>query len=252
MKRYTLITGASSGIGCEFAKLFASRGHHLIITARNVDKLISLKKEIQELYAVDVCIIEGDLAQKGAGEALYKAVKSQGLEVDILVNNAGAGYVGEFALGSINQYEELLQLNIHALTMLSRLFGRKMKERRKGRILNVASTGAYHPGPYTAVYYATKAYVLSLSEALFVELKPFNVTVSALCPGATKTGFAKAVGRKDSKIAMSPRKAAEMGYIGLMQNKRVILPSFSSKMFVKIPRGIAGYLIGNYQRILSK
>ena len=210
------------------------------------------KIKYSELYAVDICIMEGDLAKEGAAEALYKAVKSEGLEVDILVNNAGGGYVGEFVTGDLKRYEELLQLNIHTVTTLCRLFGKEMKKRREGHILNVASTGAYHPGPYTAMYYATKAFVLSLSEALFVELKPYGVTVSSLCPGATKTGFAKAAGRADSKMAMNPRKVAETGYLGLMQNKRVIFPSLASQLFVKIPRQAASNLISSYQKNLSK
>lgn len=193
-----LITGASSGIGLELAKVFACHNYDLIIAARSKEKMDILKQELEEKYNVKVHVCEVDLSNEEGVKLLYDKVKALGEEVEILINNAGAGYVGEFTNEPRERDLQIIQLNMTSLTLLTKYFAQEMIQKQKGKILNVASTGSYHPGPYTAVYYATKAYVLSLSEALNIELKEYGITVSALCPGATKTNFAKAAGKEDA------------------------------------------------------
>ncbi|WP_070000830.1 SDR family NAD(P)-dependent oxidoreductase [Cellulosilyticum sp. I15G10I2] len=251
-KDYTvLITGASSGIGRELAKLFAEKGYNLILVARNMYKLDVLKHELGiKRRDIKIDIIQEELAQIGAGQAVFEKVKRMGIEIDILINNAGAGYVGAFQDKVFEEDLKLIQLNIIALTELTKLFGAEMVKRKQGKILNVASTGSYHSGPYTAVYYATKAYVLSLSEALQIELKPFGITVSALCPGATQTEFSKKAGKKDAKFAMGAKEVAQVAFKGLMKRKTIIIPGLGNKLFVKIPRGWASQIVAKYQKSL--
>lgn len=246
-----LITGATSGIGYEFAQIFAENKYNLILCARNKEKLEQMKKDIAEKYKVNVYVFSKDLSRKKEIKELYNEIIHTGIDIDILINNAGAGYVGEFIKESYDRDEDILNLNINALTYLTKVFANDMAKRNKGRILNVASTGAYHPGPYTAVYYATKAYVLSFTEALAQELKQYNVTVSALCPGATKTNFSKNAGKRDNKKAMSPKFVAQKGYEGLMKNKVTIIPGFQYKLFVLLPRKLVTPFVGIYQKKLK-
>ncbi|WP_294405325.1 SDR family oxidoreductase [uncultured Clostridium sp.] len=246
-----LITGATSGIGYEFAKVFAKNKYNLLLCSRNKELLAKIKTELSEEYKVEVNIFAKDLSRKEDAKELYEEVVVKGITVDILINNAGAGYVGEFIKEEYERDESIMQLNMNALTYLTKFFAKEMVQRKKGRILNVASTGSYHPGPYTAVYYATKAYVLSFTEALSEELKQYNVTVSALCPGATKTNFSKNAGKKDNSNAMSPQFVAQKGYEGLMKNKVTIIPGFQYKLFVLLPRKLVTPFIGRYQRNLK-
>lgn len=246
-----LITGATSGIGYEFAKVFAKNKYNLLLCSRNKELLAKIKTELSEEYKVEVNIFAKDLSRKEDAKELYEEVVVKGITVDILINNAGAGYVGEFIKEEYERDESIMQLNMNALTYLTKSFAKEMVQRKKGRILNVASTGSYHPGPYTAVYYATKAYVLSFTEALSEELKQYNVTVSALCPGATKTNFSKNAGKKDNSNAMSPQFVAQKGYEGLMKNKVTIIPGFQYKLFVLLPRKLVTPFIGRYQRNLK-
>lgn len=246
-----LITGASSGIGLELAKVFAHHQHDLIIASRNKEKMDILKRELEANYKIKVYVCQVDLAEEDGVKLLYDKIKALNLEVDILVNNAGAGYVGEFKEATCDKDLSIMTLNMTSLTLLSKYFSQEMIKKGKGKILHVASTGAYHPGPYTAVYYATKAYVLSFSEALSVELKPYGITVSALCPGATKTNFAEASGKRNPKIAMDPSFVAKYAYKKLMKGKRVIVPGLRNQLFIKLPRGIVLKFIGKYQNSLS-
>ena len=251
MKNNTvLITGASSGIGYELARLFALQENQLILIARNKDKLSALKKELESKGNSKVYIIHKDLSEVGSGKAVFEEVKGLGLQVDILINNAGAGYVGLFHEKEIVDDMKMMQLNMVTLTELTKLFAAEMVRRKAGKILNVASTGSYHPGPYTAVYYATKAYVLSLSEALSIELKPYGITVSALCPGATKTEFAKRAGKRDTKAAMAAEDVAREAFKGLMKNKVTIIPGLQNKLFVKLPRNLVSHMVAKYQSAL--
>jgi hypothetical protein len=187
--RHILITGASSGIGEVFARRLAARGAHLVLTARRVDQLEILARDLSSAYGVRVQAIGHDLAAPGAARGLQDRVLEAGLEIDILINNAGFGLYGRFWEAAADRYEQMVRLNVEALTTLTRLFLPGMIERGRGGILNVASTASFQPVPGFAVYAASKAYVLSFSEALAAELRGTGVRVLALCPGATRTEF---------------------------------------------------------------
>lgn len=251
MENTVLITGASSGIGYELAKVFGANKYNLILVSRNTDKLKILAQELIKEHNIRVDVISEDLSKAESAEKLYSKVKELNLEVNILINNAGVGEVGYFHEISMSKDLEMMQLNMVTLTELTKLFSRDMVKRKHGKILNVASTGAFSPGPYTAVYYATKAYVLSLSEALNKELREHNVVVSVLCPGATKTNFAKRAGKKDTPIAMDPSKVAKAAYEGLKQNKRIIIPGIENKILVRLPKNIVSEMNFKNQKKLS-
>lgn len=250
-KEVTLITGASSGIGYELAKTFAEKGHNLVLVARSGNKLQQLAEELMKKENIKAYVITEDLSRPEAAKALYRKVQQLGLQVDILVNNAGFGYVGLFHEEDIQKDVDMLQVNITTLTELTKFFGKEMVERRRGGILNVASTGAYHPGPFTAVYYASKAYVLSFSEAIARELKPYNVTVTAVCPGATKTNFSKRAGKRDNNSAMGPGIVAKIAYQGLLKRKAVVIPGVANKLFTMLPRKLVKGMVESYQRKLA-
>jgi short-subunit dehydrogenase len=222
-----LITGASSGIGYELAKLFARDRHNLMLVARSADKLNQLASELQSQFGVTAKAIALDLSVAPAAKFLFDQLQREGIGVDILVNNAGFGAFGEFAqmpeAGILGQ----IHLNVTALTHLTRLFLPPMVARHSGRVMNVASTAAFQPGPLMAVYYATKAYVLSFSEAIANELRGSGVTVTCFCPGATNTNFAKRAGTESSRLfkqigAMDAATAARDGYRGLMAGKTLV------------------------------
>lgn len=256
-KRETvLITGASSGIGYELANVFAENNYNLILVARRIDKLNEMKKYFNDNYKISVEIIEKDLSKSRAAEDVFYKIKDLGLNIDILVNNAGAGDCGLFYEIELEKHRNTMQLNIIALTELTRLVTVDMIKRKSGGILNIASTGAYQPGPLIAVYYATKAYVLSFSEALYNELKPYNIKVTALCPGTTNTEFAKSSGKGELKNAMSARTVAEIGYRALIKGKRVEVPGILNKVLVFVskitPRRILASIVRYIQRRAMK
>jgi uncharacterized protein len=218
-----LITGASGGIGYELAKLFARDRHNLVLVARSSDKLAQVARELQS-HGVTVKTIALDLAQPPAPKFLFDQLQREGIAIDILVNNAGFGAFGAFAQMPEGEILGQIDLNIRALTELTRLFLPPMMQRRRGRIMNVASTAAFQPGPLMAVYYATKAYVLSFSEAIANELRDTGVTVTCFCPGATHTDFAKRAGVENSRLfktvgAMSAEKVALDGYRAVMEGR---------------------------------
>jgi uncharacterized protein len=223
-----LITGASGGIGYELAKLFARDHYNLVLVARSSDKLNQAAAELQSQCGVTVRTVALDLAAAPAPKFLFDQLQREGTAVDVLVNNAGFGGFGEFAAMAEEEILGQLQLNVTALTYLTRLFLPGMLARRSGKIMNVASTAAFQPGPLMAVYYATKAYVLSFSEALANEVAGSGVVVSCFCPGATDTGFAKRAGMEDSRIfkklgAMNVEAVARDGYRGLMAGRAVVI-----------------------------
>jgi len=222
-----LITGASGGIGYELAKLFARDHHNLVLVARNADKLGQVANELQA-RGVSVKTVALDLAEPPAPKFLFDQLQREGIAVDILINNAGFGALGKFAQMTDDQIFGQINLNIIALTQLTRLFLPPMLARRSGRIMNVASTAGFQPGPLMAVYYATKAYVISFSEAIANELKDSGVTVTCLCPGATHTGFAKRAGNDKSRLfkqlgAMNADKVALDGYRALMEGRTLAI-----------------------------
>jgi hypothetical protein len=230
MNKTALITGASSGFGYEFVKLFAKDNYNLILVARNIKKLEEIKREFS---GVEITVIQKDLTLSGAVKELYGKIKEKGLNIDVLVNNAGFGLLGEFDKLDIEKQTNMIQLNVAVLTELTHYALREMKQRKSGKILNVASTAAFQPGPLMAVYFATKAYVLSFSEALVEELKDTGITVTTLCPGASKTNFGKIASVEKTKMfekAMEADIVAQLGYNALMRGQRVIITGTLNKI----------------------
>lgn len=224
MKKIALITGASSGIGKELARIHASKNGDLILVARRSEELELLKKELEEKHAIKVWIFVKDLTSKDAAKEVYEFTKSNQLEVDYLFNNAGFGGHGFFVDRPIAKDLEMIDLNISSLVELSHLFLQDMKRRKAGKILNTASTAGFLPGPLQATYFATKAFVVSFSEALAHELKPHSISVTALCPGPVKTEFEKTAGMTGGNLfekAASAKSTAEKGYRA-MENGKVI------------------------------
>ena len=224
MKKIALITGASSGIGKELARIHASKNGDLILVARRSKELELLKKELEEKHAIKVWIFVKDLTSKDAAKEVYEFTKSNQLEVDYLFNNAGFGGHGFFVDRPIAKDLEMIDLNISSLVELSHLFLQDMKRRKAGKILNTASTAGFLPGPLQATYFATKAFVVSFSEALAHELKPHNISVTALCPGPVKTEFEKTAGMTGGNLfekAASAKSTAEKGYRA-MEKRKVI------------------------------
>jgi short-subunit dehydrogenase len=223
-----LITGASGGIGYELAKLFAHDHHNLVLVARSGPKLTQFADELQRQFGVSVKTVPLDLSASPAPKFLFDQLQREGVAVDILVNNAAYGKYGEFAEIPLEETLGQIQLNITALTHLTKLFLGPMVERRAGRILNVASTAGFQAGPLMAVYYATKAYVISFSEGLANELKGTGVTVTCLCPGATDTGFQKRAETENSVLfkrlrPMDAKTVALDGYRALRSGKTLAI-----------------------------
>jgi short-subunit dehydrogenase len=231
-----VITGASGGIGLELARQFAIRGYRLILVARSEDKLWRLAEDLNRLYGISAEVVRMDLTQPGAAEALWRAVLELTAQVDVLVNNAGVGDAGDFAHEDPQAIERMIQLNVTALTAFTRCVLPGMLDRKRGRILNVSSLAGFQPGgPGMAVYYASKSYVLSFSRALNRELRGSGVTVTALCPGATRTGFEAAAGAEQTRLfqwttPMEAREVAEAGYRGLMRGSPVVVPGWLNKL----------------------
>jgi len=229
MTTTVLITGASGGIGYELAILFAKDHHNLVLVARSGDRLAQVADDLQRSFGVSVKTVALDLAVPDAPPLLFDRLQREGIAVDILVNNAGYGKLGEFAAVPGEESLGQIQLNVTALTYLTKLFLGPMLERGSGKIMNVASTAGFQPGPLMAVYYATKAYVISFSEALANELADKGITVTCLCPGATATGFASRAGNDKSRLfkqllPMDAKTVALKGYRGLVAGKTLVIP----------------------------
>jgi len=229
-----LVTGASGGIGEELARILARHGYDLVLVARSADKLAALAERLELDHGIQVRAVAKDLARTDAAAEIHEWLAVEGLTVDVLVNNAGMGLLGKFAEIGIEGDVEMLRLNVEAPTLLTRLLLPLMLERGSGRILNLASTAGFQPGPLMAVYYATKAYVLSFSEALANEVAGTGVTVTALAPGPTETGFSSRAGSEQSRLfkgaTMDARTVAEAGYAALMAGKPVVVPGFRNRL----------------------
>jgi short-subunit dehydrogenase len=225
-KPLTLITGASSGIGAEFARLAARQGHDLVLVARRLDRLHSLAMELTQHGTVCHCL-EMDLEQPDAAQKLHALLQERQLEIEYLVNNAGFGTLGDLVDAPLEIQLGMLALNITTLTALTRLLLPTMKARGHGGVLNVGSTAGFQPGPHMAVYYATKAYVLSFSEALHEEMKPHGVSVSCLCPGPTQSEFADRANMGSTLLfRLGPRTSAQAaltGWQGFQKNQAVVI-----------------------------
>ncbi len=244
-----LVTGASSGIGADLARALATRGYDLVVVARSEDRLQDLAQELARHNAT-VYIEAEDLALPGAATRLSERIRAGGRTIDVLVNDAGFGLAGPFHQSSPAELSGMIAVNITALTELSREFLPGMIERRRGRILNVASLAAFQPGPCMAVYYATKAYVLSLSEALWEECRGTGVTVTALCPGPVDTRFAERAAMTDIRLfagglmpKMSSARVAELGVEGLMRGRRVVIPGLTTR-FLALASGFTPRAVG--------
>jgi short-subunit dehydrogenase len=225
----TLITGASAGLGAEFARQCAKRGEPLALAARRRDRMEALAAELGGA----VHIFEADLAKAGAAASLIAELEAEGLSVGTLINNAGFGLGGKFADRPLGRFSEMIDLNVRTLTELCHLVLPAMRARGKGGILNVASTAAFQPGPNMAVYYATKAYVLSFTEALHHELKGTGIHVSALCPGPTHSEFSDVAESHSPTLERMKMPAAPVvaaGLDGLDRNKAVVVPGFRNKV----------------------
>jgi uncharacterized protein len=225
---WAIVTGASSGIGYEMARLLAASGHSLVLVARSADKLQALAEAMQREHRVDTLIVAVDLGAQGAADSVVHRVREAGITPEILINNAGFGLYGLHAETSLDQEQAMIDLNITALTRLTKHFLPGMLKAKRGRIVNLASTASFQPGPYMAVYYATKAYVLYYSEALAEELKGSGVTVTALCPGPTASGFQDAAAMHDSALVKgkrmpTSREVAEYGVRAMKRGQRVAI-----------------------------
>lgn len=253
--RWTLVTGASSGIGAELARVFAARGHHLVLTARRKERLDTLAREITATHRGRVEVVAADLQDPAGPDALMREVEARGVPITNVVNNAGFGLRGPFDAQPIDEVMGMLAVNVTALTRLTHLALPAMLARGEGGILNVASTAAFQAGPNMAVYYATKAFVLSLSEALHEELKERGVRVTALCPGPTHSEFAKRADMEESRLfrraAMSARDVAEAGVDGFSAGHAVVIPGASNAIGANIakvlPRSLTRKLAGRLQ-----
>jgi uncharacterized protein len=250
-----LITGASSGIGLDLAQLMAP-DFDLIITARNQFELEKIAGELKAKLVTHVHVIPADLVRPDAPQQIFSEIERRGLRVDILVNNAGFGAYALFAESNPQNDQEMIQVNIAALTSLTKLALPGMLERKRGKIMNVASTAGFQPGPLMAVYYATKAYVIMFSEAIANELKGSGITVTCLCPGATRTKFAQRADMENSRLfklgAMRSMDVAKAGYKGMMRGKTLVIPGLFNKALAQSVRFSPRKLVTAISRSVQK
>jgi len=259
MSKTALITGASGGIGYELALLLARDGFDCILVARSRDKLDELAARLESEFRVKTLVVARDLSKPTAVDEIYEEVSAASMSIDVLVNNAGFPVYGRFVDTDWQAELDMLQVNVVALTALTKLFVRGMVERRNGRILNLASTAAFVPGPLMAVYYASKAYVLSFSQALANELQGTGVTVTALAPGPTRTGFQKRGVMEDSRLVRGQiadaKSVAAAGYRGMMRGKTIVIPGLSNKLIPWVarvsPRGAVTRVVRRMQERVS-
>ena len=258
MPRTALITGASGGIGLELARLFARDGHHLVLVARGQDKLSKLAEEITQQFRVQVHVLAMDLAGGDrAAKEIFAFCEKRGIHIDYLVNNAGFGDFDLFVNSDWKKQLEMIQVNIVALTALTHLFLPGMVFRKFGKIMNLASTAAFQPGPTMSVYYATKAFVLSFSEAISNELEGSGVTVTALCPGATESGFQAAAALEESKMVKgkklpSSAAVALFGYRAMMKGKVVAIHGFLNGILATSVRFTPRFLVRKIVRNMQE
>ncbi len=239
--KIVLITGASTGIGAELAKCFAQDGYSLILVAQNQERLEAFAQDLYKKYRVRIKTFTKDLSKRKSSEEMYEELLKHNLEVDILVNNVGVGLYGKFTDRTFAEHTSLYNLNMFTPTYLTHLLLPHMIERNEGKILNVASTAAFQPGPLMATYYASKAFMLSWSQALSEELQNTHITVTALCPGPTYTEFQKKQHMETSLLfqkglVMKAEDVARIGYQGMMKGKRVVIPGFRNQLIIFLQR----------------
>ena len=233
-KQRALITGGSVGIGAALADVFAAHGHDLILVSRSREKLEARGRAIRQQFGVDVICLPEDLADPEGARRLHQSIEGQGLEVDYLVNNAGVGLYGKFTTTDLDAEMKMIQLNVTSVVDLTKRFLPSMVARRSGRILNVASTAAFAPGPWMSVYFATKGFLLSFSQAIEYELKTSGISVTTLCPGPTESEFKARAGSQRSRLfqsfVMDAPPVARAGYEGMMKGKSVVVPGLRNKL----------------------
>jgi uncharacterized protein len=255
-RQTVLVTGASGGIGYELAKVFAAGGSDLVLVARSAGKLEELAGELRNRHGIGARVLAIDLARPGAADEVFGAMQEAGVHVDVLVNNAGFATYGPFLETDLQAELDEMQLNMVTLTHLTKRFLPGMVSRRWGGVLNVASTAAFQPGPLMAVYYATKAYVLSFSEALAEELRGTGVTVTVLAPGPTATGFQDRAAMAESKLFSSLKVAdaagvARAGYEGFRAGRRIVIPGLANRLLAQsyrlTPRALTTRVVRSMQ-----
>jgi short-subunit dehydrogenase len=258
-KETVLITGATSGIGYDFATIFAEKGYDLFLASRNREKLDDIKVSFEKQYDIPVMIMPIDLSKEKSAKNVYDETLKQNAEINILINNAGFGIQGEHIDLEMSKVQAMIQLNITTLTELCALFGKDMKKRRKGYILNVASTAAYQPAPYFAAYAATKSYVLSFSEALAKEMEELQVVVTCLSPGATSTNFFNYAGVGDKKKGlmanssrMQSRDVAMIGVNALFSKKLSVISGLKNSFLAFTNRFVSRKMAANISKILIR
>ena len=255
-KKTALITGGSAGIGFELAKVFAAHGHDVVLVARHLDTLEAAAGKIEGKYGVKAMTLPFDLSNPESPQRLFDVVTGEGLRIDFLINNAGFGLGGEFADTDIDKELDMIQVNVSSLVHLTKLFLPAMIKRKEGRIMNIASTAAFQPGPLASIYYATKAFVLSFSEAIAEELRHTGVTVTALCPGPTHTNFSERAGTEKTRlftqsVVASAEGVARFGYTAMMRGQRVAIPGMANKLIPQggriLPRRLISFLARKVQ-----
>lgn len=250
-KKTALITGATSGIGYELARIFARNGFNLVIVARNRKNLKTTSDDLSRINGVRVDAISMDLSIPKSSQDLFNELKKRRISIDVLVNNAGFGTYGAFYSTDISEEKDLISLNITTPVMLMKIALRDMVKKNDGKILNIGSMASFQPGPFMANYSASKSYILSLTEAVAAELHGTRVTVSVLCPGVVLTGFQKRAGNTGARINkgshMDAETVARIGYNGLMKGKVVIIPEFKTKILTKLnrlfPRSLVRFIV---------
>ena len=240
-KKTALITGGSTGIGFELAKCFAAHGHDVILVARHTDTLEAAAGKIEGKYGVKATTLVFDLSDPDSPQRLFDLVTGEAIQIDFLVNNAGFGTHGEFVDTSLDRELDMIQVNVTSVVQLTKLFLPAMVRRKQGRVMNVASTAAFYPGPLAAIYYASKAFVLSFSEAIAEELRDTGVTVTALCPGPTETNFAERARWNESAVftpaaVATAEDVARFGYAAMMRGRRVAVPGMGNKFLMQADR----------------
>lgn len=255
--QWALVTGASQGIGMELARCFARDGVNLILVARSGDRLQALAESWRAAHGIQVQVFAMDLSQEQAPDQLHKQLKDAGIRVSYLVNNAGVGLYGRYPSTPMDVEHQMIQLNCLALTRLTKLFLADMLAQKHGRILNLASTASFQPGPYQAVYFATKAYVLSYSEAIAEDLGGTGVTVTALCPGLTESGFVERAGMGRSGFVQrasiaSAEQVAAAGYRAMHAGRRVVVPGLLNWLSAQAPRLVPRRLVTSLVSAMMK
>ncbi|HEV8589568.1 MAG TPA: SDR family oxidoreductase [Pyrinomonadaceae bacterium] len=250
----TLITGASSGIGEAFARALAARGHNLLLVARSEDKLITLCSELGRVRSIHCQYVALNLSKPDSAAQLFDETQKRGLDIDLLINNAGFGSMGDFATLDRDRELNMIDLNVHSLVELTHRFLRPMRERKTGAIINVASTAGFQPVPFMATYAATKAFVLSFSEALWEENRAYGIEVMALCPGVTETGFFEAsqMQKPPARTSQTPEEVVETALRGLKRRQSSIISGWPNRFGVTIgrftPRSLLLRAIGSVMR----